>query len=224
MRIKRLLFTPKRKALLPVILGLVILLAGCSKETQPGQKTEKHHGLKPGAVPAQIQRDFHLAFPRAESYSWYGYPGTYGWQYNGLHSWGPWTGDYWDYDIWDNGLPPWNSFPTFYEVDFMQDGHSYQSFYSPTGLMILTRRFMDFDELPEAVQNAFEKGPYGHKKLKKKNIQEVIKPGYYTLYRLVIQRGLFKKTLFYTKEGFKTKPSQAFRGYGAPKRPNHDQP
>jgi len=100
----------------------------------------------------------------------------------------------------------WNNNVVNYAVKFLLNGTTSRAYYNLDGTWDYTETYLEESQLPETVKDSFSKSRYSG--WNKENFASVENNKGKTSYRIVIKKGIEKKTIFFDKDGKEVKSSR----------------
>ncbi len=100
----------------------------------------------------------------------------------------------------------WNNNVANYVVKFQLDGATSRAYYYLDGNWDYTETYLEESQVPEPVKDSFSKSRYAE--WNKENFASVENNKGKTSYRIVIKKGIEKKTIFFDKNGKEVKSSR----------------
>jgi hypothetical protein len=100
----------------------------------------------------------------------------------------------------------WNNNVANYAVKFLLNGTTSRAYYNLDGTWDYTETYLEESQLPETVKDSFSKSRYAG--WNKENFASVENNKGKTSYRIVIKKGIEKKTIFFDKNGKEVKSSR----------------
>jgi Putative beta-lactamase-inhibitor-like, PepSY-like len=100
----------------------------------------------------------------------------------------------------------WNNNVANYIVKFQLNGATSRAYYNLDGTWDYTETYLEESQVPEQVKDSFSKSRYAE--WNKENYASVENNKGKTSYRIVIKKGIEKKTIFFDKNGKEVKSSR----------------